>query len=144
MRGELGDKLASHSRVNDCCDVYRRLFVFSFSKALKGIGAWEENQAAAGRRNYGWGPQGMWEIDGVSFILDDEVLRVWLSSRLYRQASKIVAYHNEDRHCVEWSYPYRCDWKNAETLFLTIRREAGIEVLFRSPLRWIGKCLVTP
>lgn len=117
---ELGDKLAYYTRASMTVVTYIGApFVFSFSKALKGVGAWGgKSVAAAGRRNYGWGPQGMWETDGVSFTyLDDEVLRVWLSSRLYRgQASKIVAYHNEDRHCIEWSYPIDATGENAETI----------------------------
>ena len=117
---ELADKLAYYTRASMSVVTYIGApFVFSFSKALKGIGAWGgKSVAAAGRRNYGWGPQGMWETDGVSFtFIDDEVVRVWLATRLYRaQASKIVAYHNEDRHCIEWSYPTTASGENAETI----------------------------
>ena len=90
-------------------------FVFGVQPLLNGIGAWGPSSVAAvGRENYGWGPSGFWRTDGTQFTHIDggglegrpSAVREWIRTQLYvGQASKIVCYHNEVRHRVEWFYP---------------------------------------
>lgn len=92
-------------------------FIFGVLPVLNGIGAWGPSSViTVGRQHYGWGPSGVWQTDGAQFkLLDEGRVREYLKGRLYaQQASKMVGYHNEARHRVEWFYPTDALGENVE------------------------------
>lgn len=93
-------------------------FVFGVNPAVDGIGAYGPAAVTSvGKHNYGWGPMGVWKTDGTSFEMIDTPIREYLGQHLaVGEASQIVAYHNEVRRCVVFSFPTAVDAENSETI----------------------------
>lgn len=93
-------------------------FVFGVNPAVDGIGAYGPSAVTSvGKHNYGWGPMGIWKTDGTSFDMVDVGIREYLAQTLaVGEASQIVAYHNETRRCVVFSFPSAIDAPNAKTI----------------------------
>lgn len=93
-------------------------FVFGVTQALDGVGAFGPCAVASvGKYNYGWGPMGIWQTDGTSFTLIDSAIREYIAETLeVRQASQIVAFHDEVRRRVVFSFPSAQNTGNSKTI----------------------------
>lgn len=87
-------------------------YVFGAFPALEGIGAVSKAAVVSiGRLNFGFGPSGIWQTDGVSFeYIDTPQIREYLLTnvnltRAAGQPSKICAWHNDRAQEVVFSYP---------------------------------------
>lgn len=105
----LGDRLALYTRESlHVLSYIGAPLVFGVQPVLFGFGPWGPSAVVSiGREHFGWGPGGLWHTDGSQFAwIDDGSVKDFLAAELYSaQASKIVGYHNEPRHRIEWFYP---------------------------------------
>ena len=114
----LGDKIALYTREEMFLISYIGApNIFGYVPLLNGFGAYGPKAVVSvGRQNYGWGRSGIWVTDGAQFsFIDEGKVREWLKDKLYEpQASKIVGFHNEVLHRIEWYFPISDNAENAE------------------------------
>ena len=112
----LGDRLALYTRESMYVLSYLGApLVFGILPVLSGFGPWGPSSVVSiGREHFGWGPGGVWHTDGSQFSwIDDGSVKEFLTGQLFKaQASKIVGYHNEPRHRIEWYYPSTATGEN--------------------------------
>ena len=83
---------------------------FGDRKLMTGIGAvGQDAVAATGDRIFGVGKRGIWETDGSSYnYVDTPAVRdFFLNSLNSKQASQIVAWHDQDNERIVFYYPNR-------------------------------------
>lgn len=105
----IGDRIAIYGKDSMYLMTYLGApFYFGVLPALTGIGAISKQAVVShGRLNYGFGIQGFWKTDGVSYeYIDEPAIREFVFANInWTQSSKICAYHDEEATQIRWFYP---------------------------------------
>lgn len=91
--------------------------VFGYRKGASGVGAISQSSVIpVDRKNYAWGPQGIYETDGINYRFIDAPLRDFLKDDLeVNQKDKICGFHDEVNQSVVWFYPALNDGSSEPT-----------------------------
>lgn len=112
-------------------------FWFGRRKLLPTIGAVGKMAVVEeGRFNWGVSRQGIWRTDGVNYEYVDDPISDWIDDNVnWDQASKIVAYFNEEQNRVEFFFPtttgeptvgWACDVQTRTWTYLNYGRTSAI------------------